>query len=260
MPVQTWPTQAKIVRADLRLNVPNLSNTSPLNGRQMRGARLAEMWMGEIVLAPRLRADLDALAAWVETLRGRSGTFEMPLAGGFLSKPGIGSGVVVTAVAAARSVTVGFTSTGVTLEAGTLIQIGETDAANMQIVEVVADVTTSASTVVSIVPALRKSYSAGTAVKSSDVTGRFRLLDDSSGATRFGIGYGTATLSIVEVPTIEAVTEASECLLDDDGSRLMDDDGVSCLQDDVLTVSNLADDDGSLLLDDDGVSYLLDAA
>jgi hypothetical protein len=192
------PSTFEIV--ELRLSVALAGETprNALNKSRNPFTPFSELWTGQIVFAAVGRnAAMEQIAA-LEAFDGKVGSFGVTLKQGFATHANSFSGsLAVAAVAGADTITVQ-TGTATDLKAGTLLQIGASDSASYQLVEVLQDVSVpTAGAVIYIAPRIRYAIAGSTAVTGGDVTAVLRLAKDEF-APSYSIDNGAIAIDVIE--------------------------------------------------------------
>jgi len=170
---------------------------SPFTFAGQAQASSGQMWQADVTLPPMLREDAEKWIAWLVSLRGQFGTFNMgdPSAA---TPRGVATGTprVNGASQTGEDLNIDGCTANVTgwLKAGDYIQLGTAGTATLH--KVLADVNTNASgeTTLSLWPHIRSAPADNATVVVSDTVGRFRLASNESSwsineATIYGITF-----------------------------------------------------------------------
>lgn len=198
MATASLPSGSNIRELRLAIEVAADDVTRPLNRKRPFAAPYRELWTGQILFRPMTRAELDALLAALEALEGRSLPFKVELKAGKFSR--VSTPTTCTVVSAVRgSSTIGLNlgSSGATVKRGTLITVGNIDAGDFQLFEVVEDVTASPSATVRVAPRVRHAFSAGTAGTVGAVFAKLKLAESKADA-QADLSSGIVAISVVE--------------------------------------------------------------
>jgi hypothetical protein len=156
---------------------------SPFTFAGQAQASSGQMWQADVTLPPMKREDAEIWIAWLVSLRGRFGTFNM----------GDPSAATPRGVATGTPLVNGSNQTGETLaidgctanvtgwlKAGDYVQLGAAGTATLH--KVLADVNTNASgeTTLSLWPHVRSAPLDGATVVVTDAVGRWRLSSNES--------------------------------------------------------------------------------
>lgn len=189
----TLPTTVKPSAVDLRLRRTTSMTESPFTYAQQVHEHQGARWEMEISFPPMTRAQAYEMQAFINSLRGRRGTFLAeadPLAATNL---GGGSNGTLNGAASARATSIATSGVGA-LIAGDFIQIGTGSDAHLH------QVVTGGTNTFEIEPALRSDYIDGTTVTVNAPKGLWRLSSDD-------IGWNIAVSSLYgfTIPCIEAI-------------------------------------------------------
>lgn len=188
----TWPASLHVLEHQLRVLSLNDGGVSILSREGHYGAPLAELWAGQVAIAPVSRTGGPVLAAFLAQLEGRLNTFGLPLLNGhFNTTPAVTGTVTETAVRGSEKLKL---SAAVT--PGTLLAIGAIGSAGYQVYEAFG--TSGAYTLVT--PRLRYAVANATAFSSDNVAMKLRLLKDDGGRPRITASHGICTIDVMEVP------------------------------------------------------------
>ena len=170
---------------------------SPFTFAGQAQASSGQMWQADVTLPPMLREDAEKWIAWLVSLRGQFGTFNMgdPSAA---TPRGVATGTprVNGASQTGEDLNIDGCTANVTgwLKAGDYIQLGSGATATLH--KVLADVNTNASgeATLSLWPHIRSAPADNATVVVSDTVGRFRLASNESSwsineATIYGITF-----------------------------------------------------------------------
>ena len=170
---------------------------SPFTFAGQAQASSGQMWQADVTLPPMKREDAEKWIAWLVSLRGQFGTFNMgdPSAA---TPRGVATGTprVNGASQTGEDLNIDGCTANVTgwLKAGDYIQLGTAGTATLH--KVLADVNTNASgeTTLSLWPHIRSAPADNATVVVSDTVGRFRLASNESSwsineATIYGITF-----------------------------------------------------------------------
>lgn len=156
---------------------------SPFTFAGQAQASSGQMWQADVTLPPMKREDAEKWIAWLVSLRGQFGTFNMgdPSAA---TPRGVATGTprVNGASQTGEDLNIDGCTANVTgwLKAGDYIQLGSGATATLH--KVLADVNTNASgeTTLSLWPHIRSAPADNATVVVSDTVGRFRLASNES--------------------------------------------------------------------------------
>lgn len=156
---------------------------SPFTFAGQAQASSGQMWQADVTLPPMKREDAEKWIAWLVSLRGQFGTFNMgdPSAA---TPRGVATGTprVNGASQTGEDLNIDGCTANVTgwLKAGDYIQLGTAGTATLH--KVLADVNTNASgeTTLSLWPHIRSAPADNATVVVSDTVGRFRLASNES--------------------------------------------------------------------------------
>lgn len=156
---------------------------SPFTFAGQAQASSGQMWQADVTLPPMKREDAEKWIAWLVSLRGQFGTFNMgdPSAA---TPRGVATGTprVNGASQTGEDLNIDGCTANVTgwLKAGDYIQLGSGATATLH--KVLADVDTNASgeTTLSLWPHIRSAPADNATVVVSDTVGRFRLASNES--------------------------------------------------------------------------------
>lgn len=156
---------------------------SPFTFAGQAQASSGQMWQADVTLPPMKREDAEKWIAWLVSLRGQFGTFNMgdPSAA---TPRGVATGTprVNGASQTGEDLNIDGCTVNVTgwLKAGDYIQLGSGATATLH--KVLADVNTNASgeTTLSLWPHIRSAPADNATVVVSDTVGRFRLASNES--------------------------------------------------------------------------------
>lgn len=156
---------------------------SPFTFAGQAQASSGQMWQADVTLPPMKREDAEKWIAWLVSLRGQFGTFNMgdPSAA---TPRGVATGTprVSGANQTGEDLNIDGCTADVTgwLKAGDYIQLGSGATATLH--KVLADVNTNASgqTTLSLWPHIRSAPADNATVVVSDTVGRFRLASNES--------------------------------------------------------------------------------
>lgn len=156
---------------------------SPFTFAGQAQASSGQMWQADVILPPMKREDAEKWIAWLVSLRGQFGTFNMgdPSAA---TPRGVATGTprVNGASQTGEDLNIDGCTANVTgwLKAGDYIQLGSGATATLH--KVLADVNTNASgeTTLSLWPHIRSAPADNATVVVSDTVGRFRLASNES--------------------------------------------------------------------------------
>jgi hypothetical protein len=170
---------------------------SPFTFAGQAQASSGQMWQADVTLPPMKREDAEKWIAWLVSLRGQFGTFNMgdPSAA---TPRGVATGTprVNGASQTGEDLNIDGCTANVTgwLKAGDYIQLGSGATATLH--KVLADVNTNASgeATLSLWPHIRSAPADNATVVVSDTVGRFRLASNESSwsvneATIYGISF-----------------------------------------------------------------------
>lgn len=176
MRLQAWPAAAKITAQAFAIEAHSRGAVLPsgIGGFEIAtGARFT----GQVSVAPMLPNDAFAFRAFLHSLRGRGGSFMLPI-GAWLEATRTGGAPTTSSLASASSAgsdTVSIAlATGVTLNAGNLIVVGD-PAFSGQVVRVVS-VSVGATISATVRPRLRVAFGSGALVRFAGMTARCRLV------------------------------------------------------------------------------------
>lgn len=190
---------AKIIEIRLRIDAPNKGPALALNRRKPIGPAYHEMWTAEIALAAVSPENWPALVAAFERLDGRVQGFTLPI-GKFSRKAAYTGAVVAAPATGADRIRLNLSPASGSLLRGTLISIGDVNADNFQLVEVVKTVTASSDTTVRIAPRIRRKFTTGSAVAiGGNAIGRFKLAEDQISES-LSVSSGGLTFKANEAP------------------------------------------------------------
>lgn len=156
---------------------------SPFTGQQQVYKYQGEWWEAEVAMPPMKRADAETMIAFLLSLGGRYGTFNLgdPIG---TSTRGVGTGTPLVNGASQTGsslITDGWTTetTGI-LKAGDWIQLGSGSTATLH--KVLADVDSDASgnATIDIFPRIRTAPSDDATIVVSNTVGRWRLSSDAT--------------------------------------------------------------------------------
>lgn len=185
---------------DLRLAIEIAADdvTRALNRKRPFASPYRELWRGQILFRPMTRAEQDALLAALEALEGRSLPFKIELKAGKFSRASTPTTcTVVSAVRGASTIGLNLGSSGSTVKRGTLITVGNIDAGDFQLFEVVEDVTASTSATVRVAPRARHAFSGGTAGAVGAVFAKLKLAESKADA-QADLSSGVVAIDVVE--------------------------------------------------------------
>lgn len=156
---------------------------SPFTFAGQAQASSGQMWQADVTLPPMKREDAEKWIAWLVSLRGQLGTFNMgdPSAA---TPRGVATGapMVNGASQTGENLNIDGCTANVTgwLKAGDYIQLGSAGTATLH--KVLADVDTNGSgqTTLSLWPHIRSAPADNATVVVSDTVGRFRLASNES--------------------------------------------------------------------------------
>jgi hypothetical protein len=195
MRLQAWPSAAKIVSQQFAIEAHSRGAVLPsgIEGfERAPGARFT----GQISVAPLSLANAFAFRAFLHSLRGRGGSFLLPL-GSWLEATRTGGAAETSTLAAAGSAgseTLSITlSSGVTLAAGRMIYVGN-PATTGQLFRVI-DATVGATIVVTVRPRVRITLASGATVRWANTTAPVRLTG-STPAVPITIGQRSMPVSL----------------------------------------------------------------
>lgn len=200
MALLSLPSIAKITELRLRIAVPISDPTLTLNRRKPIGPAYREMWMADVALAAVSPQNMPALIAAFERMDGRVAGFKIPLGAGKFSRAAAYTASLVAAPATgADRIRLNLSPASGALLRGTLITLGDIEASDFQLVEVVKTVTASSDTTVRIAPRIRRKFTTGSAVALGNVTGRFKLSTDQL-SDSVSVSSGSFSFSAMEAP------------------------------------------------------------
>lgn len=168
---------------ELRATNAVIYEMSPFTFAGQAQASSGQMWQADVTLPPMKREDAEKWIAWLVSLRGQFGTFNMgdPSAA---TPRGVATGTprVNGASQTGEDLNIDGCTANVTgwLKAGDYIQLGAAGTATLH--KVLADVNTNASgeTTLSLWPHIRSAPADNATVVVSDTVGRWRLASNES--------------------------------------------------------------------------------
>ena len=189
----TLPTTVKPSSVDIRLRRTTSMTESPFTYAQQIHEHQGARWEMEISFPPMTRTQAYEMQAFINSLRGRRGTFLAeadPLASTNL---GGGSNGTLDGAVSARDTSIATSGVG-TLAAGDFIQIGTGSDSHLH------QVITGGTDSFEVEPALRSDYSDGTSVTVNSPKGLWRLSSDD-----IGWNISVSSLYGFTIPCIEAI-------------------------------------------------------
>jgi len=194
----SFPSHTGVRNVELRAINAVIYEMSPFTFAGQAQASSGQMWQADVTLPPMKRSDAEQWVAWLVSLRGRFGTFNM----------GDPIGCTPRGVATGTPLVNGSNQTGENLiidgctenvtgwlKAGDYIQLGAAGTATLH--KVLADVNTNASgqTTLSLWPHIRSAPDDNATVVVNNTVGRWRLASNESSwsvneAAIYGITFG----------------------------------------------------------------------
>lgn len=174
----SFPSHTGVRNIDLRAINAVIYEMSPFTFVGQAQASSGQMWQADVSLPPMKRADAEQWIAWLVSLRGQYGTFNMGDPIGCASR-GAGGGTprVNGASQTGEELIIDGCTANVTgwLKAGDYVQLGAAGTATLH--KVLADVDTNASgqTTLSLWPHIRSAPADNATVVISNTVGRWRL-------------------------------------------------------------------------------------
>lgn len=174
----SFPSHTGVRNIDLRAVNAVIYEMSPFTFVGQAQASSGQMWQADVSLPPMKRADAEQWIAWLVSLRGQYGTFNMGDPVGCASR-GAGGGTprVNGASQTGEELIIDGCTANVTgwLKAGDYVQLGAAGTATLH--KVLADVDTNASgqTTLSLWPHIRSAPADNATVVISNTVGRWRL-------------------------------------------------------------------------------------
>jgi hypothetical protein len=174
----SFPSHTGVRNIDLRAINAVIYEMSPFTFVGQAQASSGQMWQADVSLPPMKRADAEQWIAWLVSLRGQYGTFNMGDPVGCASR-GAGGGTprVNGASQTGEELIIDGCTANVTgwLKAGDYVQLGAAGTATLH--KVLADVDTNASgqTTLSLWPHIRSAPADNATVVISNTVGRWRL-------------------------------------------------------------------------------------
>ena len=174
----TFPSHTGVRSIDLRAINAIIYEMSPFTFVGQAQASSGQMWQADVSLPPMKRADAEQWIAWLVSLRGQYGTFNMgdPVGCALLGAGG-GTPIVNGASQTGEALIIDGCTASVTgwLKAGDYVQLGAAGTATLH--KVLADVNTNASgqTTLSLWPYIRSAPADNATVVISNTVGRWRL-------------------------------------------------------------------------------------
>lgn len=174
----SFPSHTGVRNMDLRAINAVIYEMSPFTFVGQAQASSGQMWQADISLPPMKRADAETWIAWLVSLRGQYGTFNMGDSIGCAPR-GAGGGTprVNGASQTGEELIIDGCTANVTgwLKAGDYVQLGAAGTATLH--KVLADVDTNASgqTTLSLWPHIRSAPADNATVVISNTVGRWRL-------------------------------------------------------------------------------------
>lgn len=201
MAVPQLPSFANIAETRLWIDAPAPEARRPANLRAPYAARFSELWRAQVLFAAMSRNDAHRLKAFFSGLDGRVQTFQLPLPAGYLTREVEFTGQLNATPASGRgTINVARTGGATTLAAGTLLAIGNINADDFQLVEVLADAEVSAgSFTLEIAPRIARVFPIGTVVQAATF-GKFALAKDVLDGWAATAGSGTLAVDLIEAP------------------------------------------------------------
>lgn len=199
MALLTLPSIAKITEIRPRIAVPLSDPTLALNRRKPIGPAYREMWTADVALAAVSRSNHLALIAALERLDGRVQGFTLPI-GKFSRSANFTASLVAAPATGADRIRLNLSPASGALMRGTLLTLGDINADDFQLLEVVKSVTASSDTTVRIAPRIRRKFTTGSAVViGAAVVGRFKLSNDQISES-LSVSSGLVSFSVNEAP------------------------------------------------------------
>lgn len=194
------PSYAKISELQLRIVSPDDAARNVMNLKLQAAAAFRECWAGQVAFAAMHPNDANKFLSWVEQFEGRLTAFGVPVYEGHFTKTPSHTGTLAADTTAGSS-TLSLTVSPVsgTIEAGTLLTVGNADNDEYQVFEVLADAAVSSNPVsVEVSPRVRWVFSSGATVTFGATNMRFRLREDYVGDHSIDISHGVVVLDVVE--------------------------------------------------------------
>lgn len=187
-----WPSGLTLGQINLRIATLNRSRVSVLSREGSFEAPMTELWLGQIALPARARADVAALNGFLASLEGRLNDFGLPLRNGhFNGAAGVSGTLTSDSVPGAETLVLSNPPS-----VGDLFSIGDIESPSYQVFEVFE----VAGATVRVSPRVRYRFFSGEAYTTSNVRLRCRLLADDQGALRQNVTHGVCTLELIEAP------------------------------------------------------------
>jgi len=174
----SFPSHTGVRSIDLRAINAIIYEMSPFTFVGQAQASSGQMWQADVSLPPMKRADAEQWIAWLVSLRGQYGTFNMgdPVGCALLGAGG-GTPRVNGASQTGEELIIDGCTASVTgwLKAGDYVQLGSAGTATLH--KVLADVNTNASgqTTLALWPYIRSAPADNATVVISNTVGRWRL-------------------------------------------------------------------------------------
>lgn len=193
----SFPSHTGVRSIDLRAINAVVYEMSPFTFAGQAQASAGQMWQADVTLPPMNRADAEIWIAWLVSLRGQFGTFNMGDPRSCVPR-GVATGTprVNGASQTGEDLNIDGCTANVTgwLKAGDYIQLGAAGTATLH--KVLADVNTNASgqTTLSLWPHIRSAPADNATVVVSDTVGRWRLASNETSwnvneAAHYGITF-----------------------------------------------------------------------
>lgn len=194
----SFPSHTGVRNVELRAINAVIYEMSPFTFAGQAQASSGQMWQADVTLPPMKRSDAEQWVAWLVSLRGRFGTFNMGDPIGCTPR-GVATGtpLVNGSNQTGENLTIDGCTANVTgwLKAGDYIQLGAAGTATLH--KVLADVNTNASgeTTLSLWPHIRSAPDDNATVVVNNTVGRWRLASNESSwsvneAAIYGITFG----------------------------------------------------------------------
>lgn len=194
----SFPSHTGVRNVELRAINAVIYEMSPFTFAGQAQASSGQMWQADVTLPPMKRSDAEQWVAWLVSLRGRFGTFNMGDPIGCTPR-GVATGtpLVNGSNQTGENLIIDGCTANVTgwLRAGDYIQLGAAGTATLH--KVLADVNTNASgeTTLSLWPHIRSAPDDNATVVVNNTVGRWRLASNESSwsvneAAIYGITFG----------------------------------------------------------------------
>lgn len=194
----SFPSHTGVRNVELRAINAVIYEMSPFTFAGQAQASSGQMWQADVTLPPMKRSDAEQWVAWLVSLRGRFGTFNMGDPIGCTPR-GVATGtpLVNGSNQTGENLIIDGCTANVTgwLKAGDYIQLGAAGTATLH--KVLADVNTNASgeTTLSLWPHIRSAPDDNATVVVNNTVGRWRLASNESSwsvneAAIYGITFG----------------------------------------------------------------------